>query len=89
VGDNIIEVVYLARLREAFGCAGERVAVPPHGGTTVADVIAQLRARGGAWASELAAGRAFRIAVNHTMTTADTAIRGGDELAFLPPVTGG
>jgi molybdopterin synthase sulfur carrier subunit len=89
VGDSVIEVVYLARLREAFGRAGERVTLAAHDGTTVADVVGQLRARGGVWAAELAAGRAFRIAVNHTMASADTSVRAGDELALFPPVTGG
>jgi molybdopterin synthase sulfur carrier subunit len=89
VGDSVIEVVYLARLREAFGRAGERVTLATHDDATVADVVGQLRARGGVWAAELAAGRAFRIAVNHTMASADTSVRAGDELALFPPVTGG
>ena len=89
MGDSVIEVVYLARLREAFGRAGERVALTTDDGATVADVVGQLRARGGVWAAELAAGRAFRIAVNHTMASADTFVRAGDELALFPPVTGG
>ena len=84
-----MKVVYLARLREAFGRSEERLAFSEHDGVTVADVIAQLRARGGVWATELAAGRAFRVAVNHTMASPDTAVRAGDEVALLPPVTGG
>ena len=89
MADSAIEVVYLARLREAFGRAGERVALAAGDGITVADVIAELRARGGVWAAELAAGRAFRIALNHTMVSSDAAVRAGDELALFPPVTGG
>ena len=88
MGDSVIEVVYLARLREAFGRAGEHVTLAARD-MTVADVVSQLRARGGVWAAELAAGRAFRIAVNHTMASADTSVRAGDELALFPPVTGG
>ena len=84
-----MKVVYLARLREAFGRAEERLALTEADGVTVADVIAQLRARGGVWAAELAAGRAFRVAVNHTMASPDTTVRAGDEVALLPPVTGG
>ena len=84
-----MKVVYLARLREAFGRSEERLALSEPDGVTVADVIAQLRARGGVWATELAAGRAFRVAVNHTMASPDTAVRAGDEVALLPPVTGG
>jgi molybdopterin synthase sulfur carrier subunit len=85
-----VELVYLARLREAFGCAGEMLALPADGEpSTVADVIAILAARGGAFATELAPGRALRIAVNHAMAGRDMRLGPGDELALFPPVTGG
>ncbi len=84
----MIELVYLARLREAFGLGAERVALPSDVGT-VAALLAWLRARGGAWAVELAPGRAVRIAVNHDLATNDAPIRAGDEVALFPPVTGG
>jgi molybdopterin synthase sulfur carrier subunit len=48
-----------------------------------------LRARGGAWERELAAGRPVRAAVNQDMATPATPVRDGDEVAFFPPVTGG
>ena len=83
-----LNVVYLARLREAFGVAAEALPLQ-QGGCTVADVLATLRSRGGAWAAELAAGRAVRVAVNHAMAAPDTPVRSGDELALFPPVTGG
>ena len=83
-----IHLVYLARLREAFGRADEDMAlmVPA---PTVAVVLAMLRARGGVWAEELARGRALRVALNHTVTNGDAPLRNGDEMALLPPVTGG
>lgn len=83
-----VTIVYLARLREAFGCAGERLEIDD-ADMTVADVLTRLRERGGTFATELAAGRAVRVAVNHTMAAAHTAVRAGDEVALLPPVTGG
>lgn len=83
-----LTIVYLARLREALGTATERVA-PPADVTTVGALRAWLAARGGVWAVELAAGRAIRIAVNHELAGADTAVRPGDEVALFPPVTGG
>ena len=49
----------------------------------------RLAARGGAWAHELTAGRAFRAAVNQSIASGDTPIKDGDEVAFFPPVTGG
>ena len=83
-----ITVVYLARLREAFGVTSERLP-PTEPPLTVDALRATLAARGGAWAAELAPGRAVRIAVNHALASADTPIRGGDEVALFPPVTGG
>ncbi|MFO1314520.1 MAG: MoaD/ThiS family protein [Burkholderiales bacterium] len=83
-----VRVVYLARLREAFASGGESLTLRGEA-PTVGAVIASLRARGGAWASELAAGRAVRYAVNHEVAPVEAALRDGDELALLPPVTGG
>ena len=86
-----LQVVYLARLREAFATSGESLPLAGDGATvaTVATIIDMLRARGGAWASELAPGRAVRIAVNQQMASASTRVHAGDEVALFPPVTGG
>ena len=86
--DVTVNLVYLARLREAFGRAGEALTLSG-GDATVAAVVALLRARGGVFAAELAAGRAVRIAINHALVGADSVVRSGDEVALLPPVTGG
>ena len=83
-----LSLVYLARLREAFGAATERVEVPA-GVTSVAALRTWLAARGGVWATELAPGRAVRIAVNHAVAQPDTPVHPGDEVALFPPVTGG
>ena len=88
VTTRTIELVYLARLREAFGCGGETFE-PATDDLTVAKLLETLRSRGGAFAAELASGRAVRIAVNHVMATPDTPIQPGDEVAVFPPVTGG
>jgi molybdopterin synthase sulfur carrier subunit len=82
-----LEIVYLARLRDAFGRSREELDVPP--ASTVETLMDHLRARGEPWARELAPARAVRVAVNHEMTPASGALRDGDEVALLPPVTGG
>lgn len=86
-----LELVYLARLREAFGRSAESLTLEaaPGAVTTVADVLAALVARGGEFARELAPGRAVRVAVNHDVVTAQHPLRSGDEVALFPPVTGG
>ena len=82
-------VVYLARLREAFGRGGE-IADRRRDAPTVPTVADALRERGGAWCGELAPGRAVRVAVNHDLAAAGSRrVREGDEVALLPPVTGG
>ncbi len=84
----MITLVYLARLREALGAAAEKIELPGEV-RTVDALLAWLRTRGGAWAAELAPGRAVRVAVNYDMARADTPVKAGDEVAFFPPVTGG
>jgi molybdopterin synthase sulfur carrier subunit len=83
-----VRLVYLARLREVLGTSAEALVVAG-AAPTVEDVLRQLRARGDAFALELAPGRAFRVAVNHARARAGTVVHDGDEVALLPPVTGG
>jgi len=85
---NMVRVVYLARLRDAFGIKSEDWPLDGSS-TTVASFLEALRARGGVWADELAPGRAVRVAVNHTVAQSASTIAPGDEVALLPPVTGG
>ena len=84
----MIKLVYLARLREAFGRAMEEIELPG-AVRDVAALLDLLRARGGNWACELAPGRAVRVAVNQEMAQLKTAVAAGDEVALFPPVTGG
>jgi len=81
-----LRILYFARLRERFGLAEETLAFA---GATAADLVAQLQARGGVWAEELAAGRAFRMAVNQDIVTLDAVLPDHAEIAIFPPVTGG
>lgn len=83
-----VRVVYLARLREAFGRNDESLVIASDA-ANVATVLATLRGRDGVWARELAIGRAVRVAVNHELVATDAPVREGDEIALLPPVTGG
>jgi molybdopterin synthase sulfur carrier subunit len=81
-----LRVLYFARLRERFGVAEETL---DFAGASVADLVAQLQARGGVWAEELAAGRAFRVAVNQDIVALDANLPDQAEVAIFPPVTGG
>jgi sulfur-carrier protein len=81
----MIKVVYLARLRDALGTSSEQIPAAQN----VADLLIILRNRGGVWAEHLAEGKAFKVAVNHALASAATPLKSGDEVALLPPVTGG
>ena len=83
-----IQLVFLARLRERFGVSREAYVLTA-GIDTVDALLAALRQRGGAFAEELAAGRAFRVAVNQEVVALDHPVKAGDEVAIFPPVTGG
>ena len=81
-----VKVLYFAGLREQLGTSSEDLDVAQ---TTVAGLRSQLIARGGAWQSALAPGKALRVAVNQEMAQPTTPVKPGDEIAFFPPVTGG
>ena len=83
-----VRLLYFARLREALGTDREDTTLP-EGIDDVAALTAWLRTRGGAWATELAPGRAFRVAVNQDMANPGTRLADGAEVAIFPPVTGG
>ena len=83
-----IQLIFLARLRERFGVSREAYALTA-GIDTVDALLAALRRRGGAFAEELAEGRAFRVAVNQEVVALDHPVKAGDEVAIFPPVTGG
>ncbi len=83
-----LKVLYFARLRERLGVAEEAVELPDGMGM-VAMLLDVLRARGGMWAEELAAGKNFRVAVNQDMAGMEAPIEDDDEVAIFPPVTGG
>ncbi|QAU35040.1 molybdopterin converting factor subunit 1 [Janthinobacterium sp. 17J80-10] len=83
-----IQLRFFASVREALGSAGEDIVLPADV-RTVGEVRDYLRQRGGVWTEVLAEGRALRMAYNHQMTGAATAVAEGGEVAFFPPVTGG
>lgn len=80
-------VLLFGRLRDAFGA--DRVAFPS-GARTAAEVRAKLAAANPDLAG-LIASKAVRIAVNQTLIAdeAGTSVSPSDEVALLPPLSGG
>ena len=81
-----VQIKYFASIREAIGRGGEEWETAA---ATLAQLRAELLARGGAHAEALAPGRAVRMALNQVMADETTALVEGSEVAFFPPVTGG
>ncbi|MFS2102260.1 MoaD/ThiS family protein [Variovorax sp. Varisp85] len=81
-----IQIRYFASVREALSSSGETV-------DTKAGTLSALRdeliARGGAYATALARGKAVRMALDQMMSDEAAALSEGCEVAFFPPVTGG
>lgn len=82
----MITITYFGSLKQLRPEGSE--ALPWAGGTTE-DLLGHLRRRGPQWAHALAPGRVFRVAVNRRLSSTPLAIADGDDVALLPPVTGG
>ena len=79
-----VQVLYFAAFRDAVGRDRESREIPA--GSTVADFWGQLILEVPYFARFPAMPPA---AVNREYVEAETALRDGDEVAFLPPVAGG
>jgi len=58
------------------------------GGSTT-DLLNTLRERGPDWEAALRPGRVFKLALNQQLLHGEAPLKAGDEIAILPPVTGG
>lgn len=79
-----ITLLYFAHAAEAAGRDREDVELPP--GTSAGDALAEARRRHPALA---AAGFSPLLAVNRSWSEAVRPLADGDEVAVLPPVSGG
>jgi MoaE-MoaD fusion protein len=80
----VIRVLFFGALKDVVGRSEE--SLPLKGGETVADILAAYRQSHPAlekWVPSLA------ISVNQQYSAVSTALNAGDEVAFLPPVSGG
>lgn len=81
---NPVKVLFFASLREEVGVAEVQVDA-----RNPAELITALRAKLGAEAVQPLEQENVRIAVNQVLVQQDVVFAAGDEVAFLPPVTGG
>jgi molybdopterin synthase catalytic subunit len=79
-----VRVRLFARLREQAGIETQGLEVPQ--GSTLADVYDSLRRKHPALESDR---KSVRGAINQEFSDWDTVVSQGDEVAFIPPVSGG
>jgi molybdopterin synthase catalytic subunit len=77
-----VRVLFFGVLKDLLSSGGEALTVPE--GTTVSQLLERLRARGGhpVWS-------ALAVAVNQEYASGTAVLSEGDEVALLPPVSGG
>ena len=84
--NQMITITYFGSLKLLQPEGSETLAW--QGGTTD-DLLQQLRGRGPDWSEARQPGRVFKLALNRQLLHAAAEVRDGDEVAILPPVTGG
>ena len=83
-----MKVRYFAWVRERVGLAEEDLDPPPSI-MTIADLVAWLTKRGEGYAYAFENPKVIRAAIDKSHVRADAPIRGANEIAFFPPMTGG
>ena len=83
-----MKILYFAWLLQKVG-AGEEDVSPPAAVNTVAALVAWLKVKSPAHAAAFANMQAVRVAINQEFADWNAHIGADDEIAFVPPVTGG
>jgi molybdopterin synthase sulfur carrier subunit len=83
---HTFDVLYFAWVRERIGLPRERVTTDA---ATVADLVAELRAREDRYDLAFADTTALRVALDQQLSGFDAPLAGVREVAFFPPMTGG
>lgn len=84
----MIRVLFFGSVRARLGVEALELSTA-EAGDTAQDLRHRLAARGGAWAEVLDEDARVLVAINQQLTGAQSSIEDGDEIAFMPPVTGG
>ena len=82
----MLDLLYFAWVRERIGLPREKVTT---NAVTVADLVAELRAREDRYDLAFSDLTALRVALDQEMADFDAPLAGVREVAFFPPMTGG
>lgn len=80
----MINVLFFARLKDQVGQSEIQIS-DDQAGKTIAQLQQDLISQGMAALED----ESIRVAVNQNFCSPETVIKSGDEIAFMPPVTGG
>jgi sulfur-carrier protein len=83
-----LNILYFAWLRQQVGIGEEAVDMPDNI-ETVGDLVKWLQDRSPKYAEAFSDINSFRVAVNQEFGDLDTVLKGDEEIAFFPPMTGG
>ena len=83
-----MKILYFAWLRQRTGTGEEEISLP-EGVHDVAGLIDWLKGRGPEYSEAFSDTSAIRVAVNQEFATLETVLRGNEEVALFPPMTGG
>ncbi|MGF1763408.1 molybdopterin synthase sulfur carrier subunit [Aliivibrio kagoshimensis] len=81
----MIKVLFFAQTRELVGTDSVELTGNYE---NVEAIRSELILKGDKWSLALEAGKLL-VAVNQTISSLDSTVSSGDEVAFFPPVTGG
>ena len=81
-----MDVLYFAWVRERIGLPRERIETKA---ATVADLVAELRAREDRYDLAFSDLSSLRVAVDQELADFNAPLAGVREVAFFPPMTGG
>lgn len=81
-----VEILYFAWVRERIGHPRDTVETTA---ATVAELVAELRARDPRYEAALSDLSALRVALDQRLTEFDAPLAGAREVAIFPPMTGG
>lgn len=79
-GGGELRVLLFASLRQRAGWSERQLALPAGGTVSAGEIWQQLG---------LGEQAGLRVAINQRFAPAEQALQPGDELAFLPPISGG
>lgn len=83
---HMITITYFGSLKLLQPSGSEQL---EWSGGTTDDLLSTLRGRGPDWDEALSPGRVFKLALNQQLLHGPAPLSAGDEVAILPPVTGG